>query len=54
VVDYKHEHNIVETVGGPLIDDQRLTDIKSEVENEGDGWQKGPQVATLQERWDGG
>ena len=31
VVDYKHEHNIVETVGGRLIDDQRLTDINTKL-----------------------
>src|ERR1700727_2537748 len=30
-VDYKHEHNIVETVGGRLIDDQRLTDINTKL-----------------------
>ncbi len=31
VVDYKHEHNIVETVGGQLIDDQRLTDMNTKL-----------------------
>jgi polysaccharide biosynthesis transport protein len=31
VVDYKHEHNIVETVGGRLIDDQRLTDMNTKL-----------------------
>ena len=31
VVDYKHEHNIVETVGGRLIDDQRLTDMNAKL-----------------------
>ena len=31
VVDYKHEHNIVETVGGQLIDDQRLTDMNAKL-----------------------
>ena len=31
MVDYKHEHNIVETVGGRLIDDQRLTDINTKL-----------------------
>jgi polysaccharide biosynthesis transport protein len=31
VVDYKHEHNIIETVGGRLIDDQRLTDINTKL-----------------------
>ena len=29
VVDYKHEHNIVETDGGRLIDDQRLTEMRN-------------------------
>ena len=31
VADYKHEHNIVETVGGRLIDEQRLTDINTKL-----------------------
>jgi polysaccharide biosynthesis transport protein len=31
VVDYKHEHNIVETVDGRLIDDQRLADINTKL-----------------------
>ena len=31
VVDYKHEHDIVETVGGRLIDDQRLTDMNNKL-----------------------
>ena len=31
VVEYKHEHNIVETVGGRLIDDQRLTDLNNKL-----------------------
>jgi succinoglycan biosynthesis transport protein ExoP len=31
VVEYKHEHNIVETAGGRLIDDQRLTDINNKL-----------------------
>jgi polysaccharide biosynthesis transport protein len=31
VVEYKHEHNIVETVGGQLIEDQRLTDLNSKL-----------------------
>ena len=31
VVEYKHEHNIVETVGGRLIDDQRLTDMNNKL-----------------------
>ena len=31
VVEYKHEHNIVETVGGRLIDDQRLADINNKL-----------------------
>ena len=31
VVDYKHAHNIVETVGGRLIDDQRLTDMNTKL-----------------------
>jgi succinoglycan biosynthesis transport protein ExoP len=31
VVDYKREHNIVETVGGRLIDDQRLTDMNTKL-----------------------
>jgi polysaccharide biosynthesis transport protein len=31
VVDYKHEHSIVETVDGRLIDDQRLTDINTKL-----------------------
>jgi polysaccharide biosynthesis transport protein len=31
VVEYKHEHNIVETVGGRLIDDQRLTDLNTKL-----------------------
>lgn len=31
VVDYKHEHGIVETAGGRLMDDQRLSDLNSEL-----------------------
>lgn len=31
VVDYKHEHNIVETDGGRLIDDQRLTEMSNKL-----------------------
>ena len=31
VVEYKHEHNIVETGGGRLIDDQRLTDMNDKL-----------------------
>ena len=31
VVEYKHEHNIVETVGGRLIDDERLSDINAKL-----------------------
>jgi len=31
VVQYKHEHNIVETAGGRLIDDQRLLDINNKL-----------------------
>jgi polysaccharide biosynthesis transport protein len=31
VVEYKHEHNIVEAAGGRLIDDQRLTDANDKL-----------------------
>jgi polysaccharide biosynthesis transport protein len=31
VVDYKHEHNIVETAGGRLIDDQRLAEMNTKL-----------------------
>jgi polysaccharide biosynthesis transport protein len=31
VVDYKHQHNIVETAGGRSIDDQRLTDMNDKL-----------------------
>jgi succinoglycan biosynthesis transport protein ExoP len=31
VVEYKHEHDIVETVGGRLIDDQRLADLNTKL-----------------------
>jgi polysaccharide biosynthesis transport protein len=36
VVEYKHEHNIVETVGGRLIEDQRLTDLNSKLNSADD------------------